>query len=101
MSRFTLDRDVRADLDAIWDYIAIENQDPVAASKQMGVLFDKFSLLATQPFLGEPGDNLGKNIRMFVVRPYVILYRPRSRGIEVVQVLHSAQDIDAVFRRKG
>ncbi len=101
MSRFSLDTDVRADLDAIWDYIAIENQNPVAASNQIEVLCDKFSLLATQPFLGEARDDLGKNIRMFVVRPYVILYRQKGRGIEVAQVVHSAQDIHAVFRRKG
>ncbi len=100
MSRFTLDTDVRADLDAIWDHIAIENQNPVAASNQIEVLYDKFSLLATQPFLGEAREDLGEKIRMFVVRPYVILYRPGSRGIEVAQVVHSAQDIYAVFRRK-
>jgi len=99
MSRFTLDTDVRADLDAIWDYIAIENHNPVAASRQIEVLCDKFSLLAAQPLLGEAREDLGKNVRMFVVRPYVILYRPTSRGIEVAQVVHSAQDIYAVFRR--
>ncbi|NQU21436.1 MAG: type II toxin-antitoxin system RelE/ParE family toxin [Candidatus Nealsonbacteria bacterium] len=101
MSRFTFDTDVRADLDAIWDYIAVENQSPVAASNQIEVLYDKFSLLATQPFLGEAREDLGKNVRMFVVRPYVILYRPKDHGIKVAQVVHSAQDIYAVFRHKG
>ncbi len=101
MSRFTLDTDVRADLDAIWDYIGIENQNPVAASHQIEVLFDKFSLLATRPLLGEARDDLGEGVRMFVVRPYVILYRPKGHGIEVAQVVHSAQDIHAVFRHKG
>lgn len=101
MSRFTLDTDVRADLDAIWDYIGVENQNPVAAFKQIEVLYDKFLLLATQPLLGEVREDLGENVRMFVVRPYVILYRPKGRGIEVAQVVHSAQDIHAVFRRKG
>ena len=53
MSRFTLDPTVREDLDAIWDYIAIDNNSPGAASRQIEMLREKFILLATQPLLGQ------------------------------------------------
>ena len=99
MSRFTLDPDVREDLDTIWDYIAIDNNSPGAASRQIETLYEKFILLATQPLLGQARDDLADNLRSFVVRPFVILYRPKSYGVEVVQIVHGAQDIYAVFRQ--
>jgi len=87
MSRFTLDPDVRTDLDEIWDYIGIDNKSPIAASRQIEVLYEKFALLATQPLIGQVRDDLGKDLRAFVVRPFVILYRPKSYGVDVVQVV--------------
>ena len=46
MSRFTLDRGVDQDLDAIWDYIGIQNHSPAAAVRQIELLYEKFVLLA-------------------------------------------------------
>lgn len=100
MSRFTLDPDVSKDLDEIWDYIGIRKKRPAAASRQIEVLYEKFRLLAANPFLGEARDDLAKDIRAFVVRPYLVLHRPQTDGIEVVQVVHSARDLNAVFRRR-
>ena len=98
MNRYTLAPEVRDDLDEIWDYIAIDNNSPVAASRQIEVLYEKFTLLATQPLIGQARDDLGKDIRVFVVRPFVILYRHKSYGVEVVQVVHGSRDIYAVLR---
>ncbi|HLA85317.1 MAG TPA: type II toxin-antitoxin system RelE/ParE family toxin [Thermoguttaceae bacterium] len=98
MSRFTLDPRVRVDLDEIWDYIGIENNNPVAASRQIEVLYEKFLLLANEPLLGQLREDLGKNLRAFVARPFVVLYRPTVHGIEVVQVVHFARDVYTVLR---
>ena len=49
MSRFTLDSDVRTDLDEIREYVGIDNNSPIAASRQIEALYEKFALLATQP----------------------------------------------------
>ena len=100
MSRFTLDPSVRTDLDEIWDYIGIENNSPVAAARQIEILFERFTLLARQPLLGQARDDLAKGLRAFVVRPFVILYRTKLDGVEIVQVVHSARDIYAVLRHK-
>ena len=98
MSRFILDPAVREDLDNIWDYIAIDNNNPGAASRQIEILYEKFILLASQPFLGQVRNDLADDLRAFAARPFVILYRPKSYGIEVVQIVHGAQDLYAVFR---
>jgi toxin ParE1/3/4 len=100
MSRFVLDREVRQDLDDIWDYIGVEKANPVAARRQVERLFDAFSCLARQPLLGELRQDLGANVRMFVVRPFLVLYRPASDGVQIAQVVHSARDIQAVARTK-
>ena len=100
MSRFTLDLDVPGDLEEIWNRIGIENNSPAAALRQIEMLYDKFTLLATHPLLGESREDFGTGVRMFVVRRYLILYRPTDYGVEIIQVIHSARDIEVVVRRK-
>ena len=86
------------DLDGIWDYIGIQNDNPNAAYGQLRMLYEKFSLLAMQPLIGEFRDDLGTNLRSFVARNYVIVYRPLGEEIEIIRVVHSARDIHALFR---
>jgi toxin ParE1/3/4 len=100
MSRYTLARDVQKDLDDIWDQIAIKNSSPDRASRQLHRLHETFSLLAGHPLLGELRPDLSPDLRAFVVRPYLVLYLPASYGVRIAQVIHSARDIQAVFRRK-
>jgi toxin ParE1/3/4 len=100
MSRFTLDPDVQQDLDEIWNYIGVEKGYPGAAQRLIERLFQAFTSLAKQPLLGERRDDLGANVRAFVVRPYVVLYRPQSSGVQIAQVVHSARDIQAVARTR-
>jgi plasmid stabilization system protein ParE len=40
-------------------------ENPTAAYRQIEMLYDKFSLLAAGPFLGEVRDDLGTNLRSF------------------------------------
>lgn len=100
MSRFTLDPNVRKDLEDIWDYVDIRNASPDAAVRLMETLYDMFAMLARNPLMGEARDDLAEGLRAFVARPYVILYRPNRDGIEVAQVVHSARDITVALRRK-
>ena len=100
MSRFILDSEVRQDLDDIWNYLGVEKGNPAAARHQIERLFEAFSTLAGQPLLGEARRDLGANVRTFVVRPFVVLYRPQTNGVQIAQVVHSARDIQAVSRMK-
>jgi toxin ParE1/3/4 len=100
MNEFTLDPAVDHDLAAIWDYIAVANHSPAAANRLMRMLYGKFAMLATQPLMGESREDLGENVRAFVARPYLVLYRPVRNGIEVAQVVHSARDITRAARTR-
>jgi toxin ParE1/3/4 len=102
MSRYKLAPEVRGDLKEICRYIARDSPD--AAGRLRSLFFERFRLLARHPLIGEARDDLTENLRIFPVGNYIILYRPMSAGIEVVQVVHAARDIDVVFRkpdRKG
>ena len=73
---------------------------PAAAIRQIEILYDKFALLATHPLLGELRRSSGLEVRMFVAGHYLILYRAKDYGVEIVQVVHSARDVEVVVRRK-
>lgn len=47
--------------------------------------------------MGRARDELAAELRSFPFGRYVIFYEPIEDGIDVVRVLHSARDIDAVF----
>jgi plasmid stabilization system protein ParE len=58
------------DLDGIRDYIHQHN--PRAANEVLEQIFETLELVANNPEMGERREDLGQNLRAFVVRPYVI-----------------------------
>ncbi len=100
MSRYTLDLEVPNDLDEVWNYIGIENDNPAAAIRQIEMLHEKFALLALHPLLGELREDFGAGVRTFVAGRDSILYRVRDHGVEIIQVVHSSRDFAVAIRRK-
>lgn len=84
-----------ADILDIWDHIAEDNV--AAADRWVDQLDETFGLLSTQPLMGRAREDLAASLRSFPFGRYVIFYEPIEDGIDVVRVLHSARDIDAVF----
>jgi toxin ParE1/3/4 len=97
MTRFLLSREARNDLKSIYRYVAEHSAS--ATGRLHDLFFAKFRLLSAHPLLGDTRDDLAIGIRAFTAAKYVILYRPMTRGIIVVQIAHSAQDLATVFRR--
>lgn len=83
------------DLDEIWFYIAFDN--PEAADTLLDRIDRQSALLATNPRLGRARPELLEELRSFPVGNYVLFYRPAVGGIELVRVLHGAQDLPAQF----
>ena len=101
MSRFVVAPSARDDLDDIWDYIGIENQEPAAADRVIDKLYEAIKLLATQPLMAEKCrqfEHLAFNLRHFPVGNYVIYYTPMGDGVRIGHVSHGAQDQEALFR---
>jgi toxin ParE1/3/4 len=84
------------DLDAIWDYIAVEHDNPESANKLIDEFDTSYRLLATNPLLGQSVEWLSAHLRRFAVRKnYIIFYEPIPDGILIVRVLHAARNITA------
>jgi toxin ParE1/3/4 len=97
MNGYSIAQQAATDLDEVWDYLGIEKDAPAAAHRQIELLFDKFSLLAAHPLLGEARDDLGTNLRSFVAGNYVVVYRVSDGEIEIARIAHAARDIRALF----
>ena len=76
----------------IWLSVAAEIPD--AADRLLERLDEKCRLCATQPEMGTPRPDLGRNVRCFSVGNYVVIYQPTEEGIVVLLVIHGARHPD-------
>lgn len=77
-----------ADLDAIADYIALEN--PVAAAELVKRIFDHVGQLSDHPDSGSRPQELGKSrYRQIVEPPCRVFYRFDGRKVFVLHVMRS------------
>jgi len=83
------------DMADIWNYIADDSE--ANADAFLHTIDNKLSLIATQPGMGRPRPELAPGLRSFPVGRYIILYQTLPDGIEIIRVLHSARDLDALL----
>jgi toxin ParE1/3/4 len=83
-----LRRTARAEQDLIdiWRYIARDS--PRAADRLLDILDAKSRALARNPLMGMARDDIAEGVRHFPVGNYLILYRARDDGVEVVRYVH-------------
>ena len=89
----------KADLRAIWYYIAEDSIDH--ASRVVRRLNDLCGKIANAPRMGRERPELGLALRSFPCNPYVIYYRPIEDGIHVMRILHGHRDIDRTDIEQG
>ncbi len=80
----------------IWLHVARDSPD--AADRLLERIDEKCRLYATQPEMGSPRPDLGRQVRCFPVGNYVVIYRALEDGILILLVIHGARDIPTVFR---
>jgi plasmid stabilization system protein ParE len=97
MSRYALTVPARADLFAIWDYIA-EESGPDRADRMITELHEAMHKLAEMPGMGHVRDDLANEpLRVWPVHAYLVIYRPDTSPLQVVRVLHGARDLKAIL----
>lgn len=99
MTRFRVSKQAQIDLDGIWDFIAEDNPD--AADRFIGRIFEKFPALAGFPELGRRCEQLAAALRVFPVGNYLIFYRPFGGGVEIVRIIHGARDLESLLEDLG
>jgi toxin ParE1/3/4 len=90
MGRAQVTKRARTDIDAIWDYIAVDS--PSAADRLVDRFTSLFERLARMPRLGERYPHAIPGIRFFTLGAYVVVYEELNVGIRVLCVSHSARD---------
>lgn len=94
--RLQLTHAADADLESIWRFVA-ERSGPASADRLEKALHQTFKRLAKSPAMGSLREDLAAaSIRLFPHRPYLIAYRERGDGIEVLRVLHAARDVESL-----
>ena len=98
MNGFVLAPAALGDLEDLWDYYAIELQNPEAADRLRDEMFEAFRKLVKTPGVGHFRSDLSKEpLRFWRVRKYLVVYRSEKRPLEIVRVLHGARDVQAIL----
>lgn len=88
-------RAAREDLIAIWTHIADHN--PQAADRLFDRIEQAANRLADNPQIGPTRDDIRPGLRYLVTGPYLLLYRIREGGIEIVRAVHGRRDLNGLF----
>ncbi len=90
---FVLTPSASRDIDGILEYIIEQS----GANRALGVyrkLCEGFSRIAEQPRVGHVRDDLAdESLRVFKVFSYLIIYRPDTKPIQIIRVIHGARDL--------
>jgi toxin ParE1/3/4 len=96
MSRFVLTPAASADLLEIVDFLREESPD--AARRVLRKLRDSMGKLARTPGMGHLREDLADEpLKFWPVYSYLIIYRPDTRPLQIVRVLHGARDVRALL----
>jgi plasmid stabilization system protein ParE len=92
MNPYILAPAAQRDLRALQAYMAQENIQ--AARRVLAEIRTACARLADHPHLGHAREDLtDQPVRFWLVRTYYIIYRPETRPLEIVRIVHSARDI--------
>ena len=85
----------RADLDDVWLHVAMAA--PTAADRLIDRLLERCQSLAVHPELGPARPEITPDARMLVEGDYLILYRVRPDGVDLVRIVHGARKLAELF----
>jgi toxin ParE1/3/4 len=88
------------DLVEIWGYLARQASVRVA-DRQLNEIDAACETLKAWPYSGRKRDELLTGMRSVPVHPYVVFYRVRNDGIEIVRVLHGRRDVASIFAERS
>jgi plasmid stabilization system protein ParE len=100
MSRYVLTPLAIADIFQIWSYIAQDNIQ--AANRVEDAIYDACEMIAENPSVGHSCAGITTRFLRFwtLVRysNYTLVYRPDTKPVEIVAVLHGRRNITSILR---
>lgn len=99
MSRFVLTPAARADIEELHDFIDLDS--PAAAARVRAALRDAMRRLAASSHLGHLRQDLtDEPLRFWPVYSYLVIYRPDTKPLQVVRVLHASRDVRSLLQEE-
>ncbi|MBI1747689.1 MAG: type II toxin-antitoxin system RelE/ParE family toxin [Acidobacteria bacterium] len=99
MRGFLLSPEAAQDLTEIWEFLAEES---IAAARRVRKeLYEAIGGLVKMPSKGHVREDLtGKPVLFWTVRSYHIIYRPGTKPLQIIGVLHGARAIPTVLKNR-
>jgi plasmid stabilization system protein ParE len=85
-------REAEADIAEQRDYLRKERGDE-AAREFTGAVYAAFQRLAAFPLAGPLRPDLMEDVRAYLVRSHIALYRDEGTHIRILRVLHQRRDL--------
>ena len=96
MSRFVLTPAAEGDLLKIIEHL--EGDNPNAVLKVVDALDEAMQRLADNPTIGHVRPDLtDQDVRFWPVFKYLVVYRPKTKPLEIVRVLHGRRDVERIL----
>ncbi len=97
MSRYVLSLEAAGDLVDIWNYIERQSRSEVA-DRVIAEIRARIELVCGSPGIGHRRKDLSEHdLRYFAVYSYLIVYRPTTKPLQIVSVLHGSRDVEQIL----
>lgn len=97
MSGYLVTLAADADLEEIWQYVCEESGESRANALE-DQLHAAMHRVGASPGLGHLRHDLADEaLRFWSVHKFLIVYRPETRPVQIVRVLHGARDVQAIL----
>jgi toxin ParE1/3/4 len=98
--RYILAPEAAGDLVQVWKYLK-EESGRAAADRMESLLREKFVFLSKFPAAGHSRRDLtAADVRFFPVFSFLIVYRPETKPLQVVSILHGGRDVESILRKR-
>ena len=98
--RYVLAPEAARDLVQIWRYIKSQSSLEMA-DRVESVIREKIVLLAKNPGAGHWRKDLTDQAARFLpVYSYLIVYRPETKPLQVVAILHGRREVERVMKQR-
>ncbi|MEE9293711.1 MAG: type II toxin-antitoxin system RelE/ParE family toxin [Phycisphaerae bacterium] len=96
MSQYLLTPEAVDDLNAVEEYLS--QRSPGVAGRVLAELREAMRRLAGMPGIGHLREDLADEpLRFWTVYSYLIVYRPETKPLQIIRVLHGARDVKAIL----
>jgi antitoxin ParD1/3/4 len=100
MRRYILAPEAALDLVEIWRYLKNKANVEIAERVERAIR-EKIVFLASMPGAGHwRRDLTDESVRFFAVYSYLIVYRPETKPLQVVAILHGSRDLERVLSKR-